>query len=138
MRTRIVALAVLASVLATCLFAVPLAVAVLEYAIQHERGHLVRIASDVAIDVSGDVYDRDPVDRDDLDVDDDYSVAVDTPSTVRRDVAVIWAAMVGLAAAAVRSSSSSSTSARASRSTREPASTSFATSMATSLASRTR
>ena len=76
MRTRIVALAVLASVLATCLFAVPLAVAVLEYAIQHERGHLVRIASDVAIDVSGDVYDRDPVDPDDLDVDDDYSVAV--------------------------------------------------------------
>ena len=77
MRTRIVALAVLASVLATCLFAVPLAVAVLEYAVQHERGHLVRIASDVAIDVSGDVYGGDPVDPDDLELrDDDYSVAV--------------------------------------------------------------
>ncbi|SHN71622.1 Signal transduction histidine kinase [Geodermatophilus obscurus] len=77
MRTRIVALAVLASVLATCLFAVPLAVGVLQYAAQHERGHLVRVASDVAIDVSGDVYDDDPVDPDDIDLEeDDYSVAV--------------------------------------------------------------
>src|SRR4051812_11630582 len=55
-RTRIVALAVLTSVLATCLFAIPLAVAVLDYSVQHERGHLVRAASYVAIDVSGEVY----------------------------------------------------------------------------------
>jgi signal transduction histidine kinase len=76
-RTRIVALAVLASVLATCLFAVPLGVAVLGNALQHERGHLVRIASDVAIDVSADVYDADSVDPDDIDLEDeDYSVAV--------------------------------------------------------------
>ncbi|TFV53938.1 HAMP domain-containing histidine kinase [Geodermatophilus sp. DF01-2] len=66
MRTRIIAVAVLASVLATCLFAVPLAVAVLEYALQHERGHLVRVASDVAIEIAGDVYDEDDVDPDDI------------------------------------------------------------------------
>src|SRR5215211_5857519 len=48
-RTRIIALAVLTSVLATCLFAVPLAVAVLDYAVQQERTHLVRAASYVAI-----------------------------------------------------------------------------------------
>ncbi|MGR6967357.1 sensor histidine kinase [Geodermatophilus sp. URMC 61] len=77
MRTRIVALAVLTSVLATCLFAVPLAVAVLDYAVQHERAHLLRSASYVAIDVSGQVYDGDPIDPEDLEVyDDDYAVAV--------------------------------------------------------------
>lgn len=77
MRTRIVALAVLASVLATCLFAVPLAVAVLEYTVQHERGHLVRLAGDVAIAVSGDVESGRPIDPGDLDVDDDdYAVAI--------------------------------------------------------------
>ncbi|WP_448611434.1 sensor histidine kinase [Geodermatophilus sp. URMC 60] len=77
MRTRIVALAVLTSVLAICLFAVPLAVAVLDYTVQHERGDLVRAAGDVAIDVSGDVFDDDPVDPEDLQVsDDDYAVAV--------------------------------------------------------------
>ncbi len=54
------------SALATCLLAVPLGVAVLEYVLQHERGHLGRIASDVAIDVYGDVYDRTPIDPDDL------------------------------------------------------------------------
>jgi signal transduction histidine kinase len=76
-RTRIVALAVLTSVLATCLFAVPLAVAVLDYSVQHERGHLVRAASYVAIDVSGEVYDGEPIDHNDLETDDDdYTVAV--------------------------------------------------------------
>jgi signal transduction histidine kinase len=76
-RTRIVALAVLTSVLATCLFAIPLAVAVLDYSVQHERGHLVRAASYVAIDVSGEVYDGEPIDHNDLEMDDDdYTVAV--------------------------------------------------------------
>jgi signal transduction histidine kinase len=77
-RTRIIALAVLTSVLATCLFAVPLAVAVLDYAVQHERTHLVRVASYVAIEVSGEVYDGAPIDPEDLEVydDDDYAVAV--------------------------------------------------------------
>jgi signal transduction histidine kinase len=76
-RTRIVALAVLTSALATCLFAVPLGVAVLEYALQHERGHLIRVAAGVAFDVSGDVYGRARVDPDDIVPDDDeYSVAV--------------------------------------------------------------
>ena len=79
MRTRIIALAVLTSMLATCLFAVPLAVAVLDYAVQHERTHLVRVASYVAIEVSGEVYDGAPIDPEDLEVyddDDDYAVAV--------------------------------------------------------------
>ncbi|SDM47855.1 Signal transduction histidine kinase [Geodermatophilus siccatus] len=77
MRTRIVALAVLTSVLATCLFAVPLAVAVLDYSVQHERTHLERAASYVAIEVSGEVYDGDPIDPEDLEVyDEDYAVAV--------------------------------------------------------------
>src|SRR3712207_3905731 len=60
-RTRIIALAVLTSVLATCLFAIPLAVAVLDYSLQHERTHLERAASYVAIEVSGEVYDGDPI-----------------------------------------------------------------------------
>jgi signal transduction histidine kinase len=63
-RTRIIALAVLVSVLATCLFAAPLAVAVFLYAVQTERGHLVWVASDVAIQVSEDVDDGDPIERD--------------------------------------------------------------------------
>jgi signal transduction histidine kinase len=76
-RTRIIALAVLTSVLATCLFAIPLAVAVLEYSVQHERGHLVRAAGDVAIDVSGNVYAEEPIDPGDLELDDDdHAVAV--------------------------------------------------------------
>jgi signal transduction histidine kinase len=71
-RTRIIGVAVLASALAICLFGVPLGVAVLQYAMQHERGHLVGIASDVAISVAGDVYDNDRVDPDDIqDVGDD-------------------------------------------------------------------
>src|SRR3954447_24483238 len=76
-RTRIVGLAVLTSVLATCLFAIPLAVAVLDYSVQDERGHLVRAASYVAIDVSGEVYDGNPIVHGDLEMDDDdYTVAV--------------------------------------------------------------
>jgi signal transduction histidine kinase len=76
-RTRIIGVAVLASVLAICLFGVPLGVAVLQYALQHERGHLVQVASDVAIAVSEDVDDRDPVERDDLEHDGgDIAVAV--------------------------------------------------------------
>lgn len=76
MRTRIVALAVLTSVLATCLFAIPLAVAVRDYVVQHERGQLVRTASYVAIDVSGEVYEEEPIDLEDLERDEDYAVAV--------------------------------------------------------------
>ncbi len=55
MRTRIIGVAVLASVLATCLFGVPLGVGALKYLTNKERGHLVRVASDVAIDVAADV-----------------------------------------------------------------------------------
>src|SRR4051812_29526209 len=66
-RTRIIGVALLASVLAICLFGVPLGVAVLQYALQHERGHLVRVASDVAISVAGDVYDHDTIDTIDTD-----------------------------------------------------------------------
>ena len=66
MRTRIVALAALTAALATCLFAVPLALAVLEYAVQHERGHLIGIARDVAISVSPDVSDESRIDPDDV------------------------------------------------------------------------
>jgi signal transduction histidine kinase len=65
-RTRIVALAVLASVLATCLFALPLGWAVRAHLLGQERGYLVREASDVAIEVAGDVEADLPVDRDDL------------------------------------------------------------------------
>ncbi|MGY1641508.1 sensor histidine kinase [Geodermatophilus sp. SYSU D00703] len=72
MRTRIIGVAVLASVLATFLFGVPLAVAVLQYVVQHERGHLVRVANEVAIEVSDDVGRDRPIDRDDItDVGDD-------------------------------------------------------------------
>ena len=71
-RTRIVALAVLASVLATCLFAVPLGYAVHERLLGQERGHLVREASYVAIDVADDVEGDTSIDRDALtDVGDD-------------------------------------------------------------------
>ncbi|MGY1759891.1 sensor histidine kinase [Geodermatophilus sp. SYSU D00779] len=89
MRTRIIALAVLTSVLATCLFAVPLAVAVLDYLVQHERTHLERAASYVAIEVSGEVYDGDPIDPEDLEVyDEDYAVAVYDEDGDRRAGAV--------------------------------------------------
>jgi signal transduction histidine kinase len=71
-RTRIISLAVLTSVVATVLFAVPLGVAVLQYALQHQWGHLVRHASDLAITVAGDVYHDDRIDPEVLDdVDDD-------------------------------------------------------------------
>ena len=66
MRTRIIGVAVLASVLAICLFGVPLGVGVLQFAMQHERGHLVQVASDVAISVAGDVYDDHAIDSEDL------------------------------------------------------------------------
>jgi signal transduction histidine kinase len=66
-RTRIISLAVLTSVVATVLFAVPLGVAVLQYALQHQWGHLVRHASDLAITVAGDVYHDDRIDPEVLD-----------------------------------------------------------------------
>jgi signal transduction histidine kinase len=79
-RTRIIGVAVLASVLAICLFGAPLGVAVLQYALQHERGHLVQVASDVAITVAGDVEDHQTIDPEDLedvgDVGDDIDAAV--------------------------------------------------------------
>ena len=61
MRTRIIGLAVCASVLAIGLFGVPLAVAVLQYAMQVERGELAQTARAVAITVAPDVYDEDEV-----------------------------------------------------------------------------
>lgn len=61
MRTRIIGLAVSASVLALGLFGVPLAVAVLQYAVQVERSELERAARAVAIDVAADVWDEDRV-----------------------------------------------------------------------------
>jgi hypothetical protein len=65
-RTRIIGVAVLASALAICLFGLPLGVAVLEYTLQQERGHLARIASDVAIDVADDVDEEHDNNPDDL------------------------------------------------------------------------
>jgi signal transduction histidine kinase len=65
-RTRIIGVAVLASVLATCLFGGPLAVGVFKYLLRKERGHLVRVANDVAITVAADVYDGAPIGADDL------------------------------------------------------------------------
>ncbi|MHA6630566.1 ATP-binding protein [Pseudonocardia sichuanensis] len=61
MRTRIIGLAVCASALAIGLFGVPLAVAVLQYAMQVERGELAQTARAVAIRVAADVYDEDEV-----------------------------------------------------------------------------
>jgi signal transduction histidine kinase len=60
-RTRIVVLAVCASVLAIALFGVPLAVAVLQYALQAERTQLRGVADAMAIVVAGDVYDEEPI-----------------------------------------------------------------------------
>jgi signal transduction histidine kinase len=65
-RSRIVGVAVLASVLAICLFGVPLGVAVLQYSQQQERAHLVRVANELAIDVADDVHDGEPIDPEDL------------------------------------------------------------------------
>ena len=158
MRTRIIGVAVLAAVVATVLFAVPLGAGAFEYLMQHERVHLVGHARDVALSVAGDVHDGTPIDLEDVEdlvgeehrvtvydgngdrlagsgpdapadlvsdaLDGDtevdtvgdrfvaavpvtYSdevigaVAVATPSTILRDVAVIWVGMVGLAIAAV-------------------------------------
>jgi signal transduction histidine kinase len=71
-RTRIVTLTVLASVLATCLFAVPLGYAVWKHLLGQERGHLVREASDVSIAVADDVEAHSPIDPDALtDIGDD-------------------------------------------------------------------
>ena len=106
MRTRIISVAVLASVLATCLFALPLGWAVREYMLGQERGYLVREASDVAIEVAGDVDADVPVDRDDLtDVgedDEDLTVAVFdrdgdllAGSAPDRDLPVLWDALDG-------------------------------------------
>jgi signal transduction histidine kinase len=79
-RSRIVGVAVLASVVAICLFGVPLGVAVLQYSLQQERAHLVRVANELAIDVADDVYDDESIDPDDLedvgDRDDDLDAAV--------------------------------------------------------------
>jgi signal transduction histidine kinase len=79
-RTRIVALAVLASALATCLFAVPLAAGVFEYLMQHERVHLVGHARDVAVSVASDVQYGTPIDPEDVedvgDEDEDLRVTV--------------------------------------------------------------
>jgi signal transduction histidine kinase len=60
-RTRIIGLAVWASVLAIGLFGVPLAVAVLQYAMQVERSELERAARAVAINVAADVWDEDRI-----------------------------------------------------------------------------
>jgi signal transduction histidine kinase len=76
MRTRIIGLAVWASVLAIALFGVPLAVAVHQYSVQHERSDLARIARATSIDVSGDVENRDPIDADDLEVGGSVDVGV--------------------------------------------------------------
>ncbi|MGY1638596.1 sensor histidine kinase [Geodermatophilus sp. SYSU D00742] len=61
MRTRIIGLAVWVSVLAIGLFGVPLAVAVLQYAEQAERGELQRIADAVSIAVADDLDRHEPV-----------------------------------------------------------------------------
>src|SRR3954466_6603609 len=66
MRTRIIGVAVLASVLATCLFGGPLALGALRYLLRKERGHLVRGANDVAITVAADVERNLTIDADDI------------------------------------------------------------------------
>ncbi|HEX2075807.1 MAG TPA: HAMP domain-containing sensor histidine kinase [Geodermatophilus sp.] len=62
MRSRIVGLAVAATVLAITLFGVPLAVAVFSYAMQVERSQLERVADAVAITIAADVYEQHQVD----------------------------------------------------------------------------
>jgi signal transduction histidine kinase len=66
MRTRIIGVAVLASVLATCLFGGPLAIGVLKYLLRTERGHLAGMANDAAITVAADVDDGTPIDAHDI------------------------------------------------------------------------
>jgi signal transduction histidine kinase len=60
-RTRIIGLAVWASVLAIGLFGIPLAGAVLQNFVQVARGDLERTADDIAITVSPDVNDDEPI-----------------------------------------------------------------------------
>jgi signal transduction histidine kinase len=60
-RTRIVGLALCASALAIGLFGVPLAVAVLQYALQAERNQLRGVADAVAIVVAEDLSEGDPI-----------------------------------------------------------------------------
>jgi len=61
MRRRIVGLAVMASVVALVLFAVPLGVVVARYFVSDERSELTKIADSLAVSVSGDLArQRDP------------------------------------------------------------------------------
>jgi signal transduction histidine kinase len=60
-RTRIIGLAVWASVLAIGLFGVPLGAAVLQYFVQVAHSDLERTADDIAIRVSPDVSDDEPI-----------------------------------------------------------------------------
>ena len=80
MRTRIIGLAVWASVLAILLFAVPLGIGVLQYALQIQRNDLERTADGVALAVARDVWkDQDIEDGEDSDAigrRDDLAVAV--------------------------------------------------------------
>jgi signal transduction histidine kinase len=62
-RTRIIGLAVWASVLAIGLFGVPLAVAVHQYAMQSQRGELERVANAISFTVASDVYDGERIDQ---------------------------------------------------------------------------
>jgi signal transduction histidine kinase len=55
MRTRIVGLALAASVVAVVVFAVPLGVVAARYFISDERSELIRLADSVAVSVSGDL-----------------------------------------------------------------------------------
>ena len=61
MRPRIVGLAVCASALAIALFGVPLAVAVLQCAMQDERSQLRSVADAVAIVVADDIDNANPI-----------------------------------------------------------------------------
>ncbi len=63
MRTRMIGLAVWASLLATGLFGVPLAVAVLQDAGQEQRRELGRLAYSVAIEAAADVEDESRLDQ---------------------------------------------------------------------------
>lgn len=63
MRTRIIGLAVWSAVLAIALFGIPLAAAVLQFVVQQERSDLQGYAVAVAVRVSEDVYDYEPIDE---------------------------------------------------------------------------
>jgi signal transduction histidine kinase len=60
-RTRIIGVAVWCSVLAIVLFGLPLAVAVVMYAVQDAQGDLTRSARSISIEESGNVYDEDRI-----------------------------------------------------------------------------